>query len=841
MWGKHIRRELVEALVKGAWSGTTARAALLACLLLSLFAAPAYAGSARVDSSGSLPHVVFTGGAEANDLTVIGVTPSADSFGYEFTDVEPISAGSGCNSNGANRVTCTITGPFDFGLVSLGGGGDKASAGQGAEGSLILEGDDGADTLTGRFLDGGPGGDELNGTCGGPSCSNRYFVAPGDGVDTINGNAFSAADALSIRQPGTLDVRGNSDTLNSVEALVGTDGNDTIFADNRQFWSVGGFGGNDRLVAGDVGATLAGFTGDDELVGGAGRDGLLGFTGDDDLDGGAENDTLTGGDDTDDLSGDEGDDLLDGGAGIDVLAGLGGSDTLLGGGDNDGLDGGPGTDQLQGEDGNDVVSGGDEGDTVDGGAGIDTLRGESGVDLLRGGGEDDDLDGGPGNDTLSGEDGDDSQLAGGADNDAILGGAGDDTLRGGSGADRLQGGPDDDDLGGGADTDTLVFLVTAPVTVDLGAGTATGDGNDAVAEVENVLGGQGGDTLRGDAQANVLEGRGGADDLFGEGGGDQMSGGLGGDDLDGGPGPDALNGNEDGDLLVGGADNDTLSGDAGTDTVSFQQLSVPVTVDLGAGAATGDGNDTLAQFENVIGGEGGDTLIGDAQSNVLDARGGDDLLRSAGDVALDNDRCGDGIDRAEADPADVVEPDCETVIGPTPAPGPGGAGSGTPTGPGIPAGPGVLVTVSIAGGTFTVSQNGVVSLPIACPSGSGGCQGLVQLLTASGVPVVVTRAALERAEQSQRRPRVKRRIVKLGRARFSLKAGERRRVRIRLSKKNLRLVRKLGRVRVRARAVVRDSAGNTKTSTRLMTLKAPRLRKGQRGANVGGADGRGAG
>jgi Ca2+-binding RTX toxin-like protein len=72
------------------------------------------------------------------------------------------------------------------------------------------------------------------------------------------------------------------------------------------------------------------------------------------------------------------------------------------------------------------------------------------------------------------------------------------------------------------------------VTVDLGAGTATGGaGNDSLFSIENVEGSAFGDTLRGDTDNNQLFGLDGDDLLWGEGGGLDL--------FDGGAGNDVLN------------------------------------------------------------------------------------------------------------------------------------------------------------------------------------------------------------------------------------------------------------------------------------------------------------
>ena len=75
---------------------------------------------------------------------------------------------------------------------------------------------------------------------------------------------------------------------------------------------VNGGDGRDKLIAGDLAATLSGGAGNDTLYGGAGNDLLNGNGGNDRLYGNGGNDRLNGGD---------GNDYIDGGAGIDRLTG----------------------------------------------------------------------------------------------------------------------------------------------------------------------------------------------------------------------------------------------------------------------------------------------------------------------------------------------------------------------------------------------------------------------------------------------------------------------------------------------------------------------------------------
>ena len=183
--------------------------------------------------------------------------------------------------------------------------------------------------------------------------------------------------------------------------------------------------------------------------------------------------------------------LLRGTAGVDVICGLGGDDQLMGLG------------------GNDVLFGGGGDDVVVGGAGNDLLRGAAGNDVEFGGG---------GNDRL-----------------AELGGCGPvewrtwvtTIFRGGQGADVVMGGP-------GRDVATYAGH-TAGVRASIGTGAddgRPGEGDNIAADVENLRGGPGNDTLIGSAGPNQL---------FGTAGNDRLTGLAGSDLLDGGGGRDVLN------------------------------------------------------------------------------------------------------------------------------------------------------------------------------------------------------------------------------------------------------------------------------------------------------------
>jgi Ca2+-binding RTX toxin-like protein len=252
------------------------------------------------------------------------------------------------------------------------------------------------------------------------------------------------------------------------------------------------------------------------------------------IQGGPGTDVLHGGTVADLLIGDEGDDILNGNGGDDVLqegTTTASTDVL----DVDTYNGGDGSDigsysaasqgLLTTLDGvaNDGRSG--EGDNVKadvehliGGNAPDSLRGNANANVLRGGGGGDTLIGNEGSDSFFGEGGNDLFIEGGGSTTTNVLDA--DTFLGGEGTDRAR-----------------YFSSTAGVRVDID-GVADdgrlGEGDNVRTDVEDVDGGQAGDTLVGDGDANRLSGQAGDDALEGNAGPDVLSGGAGFDKLDGG-------------------------------------------------------------------------------------------------------------------------------------------------------------------------------------------------------------------------------------------------------------------------------------------------------------------
>jgi Ca2+-binding RTX toxin-like protein len=107
---------------------------------------------------------------------------------------------------------------------------------------------------------------------------------------------------------------------------------------------------------------------------------------------------------------------------------------------------------------------------------------------------------------------------------------------------------------------------------------------------------------------------------------------AGNDTLIGGDGSDTLLGRAGDDTLRGGAGADHLDGGDGIDTASYLNAHDALTVDLAAGVGHGGEaeGDTLVGIEKVVGGKGGDILIGNAVNNTLNGSDGNDTLSGGG-------------------------------------------------------------------------------------------------------------------------------------------------------------------------------------------------------------------
>jgi Ca2+-binding RTX toxin-like protein len=123
-----------------------------------------------------------------------------------------------------------------------------------------------------------------------------------------------------------------------------------------------------------------------------------------------------------------------------------------------------------------------------------------------------------------------------------------------------------------------------------------------------ITGTIGADSLVGTSERDVICGLGGNDVIDGEEGADILFGGPGADRLSGGPGDDGLDGG------------------AGPDTVLYTSAASGVTVSLMAGTAWGDGADSLAAIERVVGSRFVDSITGHGGNNSLQGGAGNDAV-----------------------------------------------------------------------------------------------------------------------------------------------------------------------------------------------------------------------
>jgi Ca2+-binding RTX toxin-like protein len=353
---------------------------------------------------------------------------------------------------------------------------------------------------------------------------------------------------------------------------------------------------------------------------------------------------IIGGTGIDSIVGSSGINVLSGGGGADYIAGGEGNDIISGGAGNDGdsstgLFGEGGNDTINGDDGDDAVTGGAGADKMDGGAGNDALyyMGVSGQSitvnlakntvtavgaaaLLETKGDTiknfENALVGDGNNTLIGD----------AGSNVLVGGAGNDTLDGGGGGDLLAGGAGNDTYI--VDSDMVLIFDNAGSSgggIDTVRSSATFDLTiyDHVADLENLtLTGTAAIDATGNALDNVITGNSAANTLQGNEGNDTIIGGLGADNMDGGD---------------------------DVDTLSYITDTKGVTVDLGAqtasGAAGSEANgDTIANFENAVGGKGIDHITGSTGDNVIAGGLGNDVL----DGGEGSETNGDALDYSGA-------------------------------------------------------------------------------------------------------------------------------------------------------------------------------------------------
>ena len=432
--------------------------------------------------------------------------------------------------------------------------------------------------------------------------------------DPVNPAGLLISDDAGEASAMTVSAEGEELVFEDPEAMLNASGLECPTQDDHEIRCINlGFfsltaqlgGGDDALRVDDsafnVGtilvASLSGEAGKDTLTAGAPVLLLFGGDGDDQLDGRGN-----------------GDGFLVGGSGVDVIQGGPAKDEMAGNDGNDHLFGGSGPDIVKGDEGNDELHGGPDADAMFGGSGADTVTGDEGPDRL--------------DNPTPAEAANDQSATDGPD--TISGGSGDDQLGGGS-----EGGPmQADSLRGNEGRDTIDYSSrVSPVVVSLDGSPndgASGEGDNALPDIEDIVATPSGDTLIGSDGVNSIDGRGGADVMLGLGGNDTLQGGVNdpsGDTLIGGAGDDTMHGESGDDALKGGEGADAAFGDGGGDRVEGEAGNDSVSG--GAGSDTvdgGEGDDKVNGSDVAPGGDGDDRLFGGPGTDDLRGGHGNDVL-----------------------------------------------------------------------------------------------------------------------------------------------------------------------------------------------------------------------
>jgi Ca2+-binding RTX toxin-like protein len=164
-----------------------------------------------------------------------------------------------------------------------------------------------------------------------------------------------------------------------------------------------------------------------------------------------------------------------------------------------------------------------------------------------------------------------------------------------------------------------------------------GEADDVRADVENITGGAGNDTLYGGTRGDTIGGGAGADIIGGGPAGTSCT-----DDVD------VLNGGDGDDIFVMGRITncgDAIDGGNGRDVADYQMRASGVTVLIDTTANDGEGAEgdkVLATTEVILGGTGNDTLTGGTGDDDLHGGPGNDLI--SGVAGNDSIAGGPGVD-----------------------------------------------------------------------------------------------------------------------------------------------------------------------------------------------------
>jgi Ca2+-binding RTX toxin-like protein len=333
---------------------------------------------------------------------------------------------------------------------------------------------------------------------------------------------------------------------------------------------------------------------------------------------------------------------------------------------------------------NDTITGNINGNSITGGSGNDLFYGSLGNDTYVGGSGTDTLNYSPlggaitlflaGHSTTDGSGDVDiwsniANFVGTNNGDTVYGSTGHNSVLGGSGFDYFYASTGSDTFNGGTgSTNTIDFsLASTAVNVNLLNSTVTSWGSEVLTNFQTVVGGSHGDTITGTTGADSITGGIGNDIIYVTPGSDTLNGGAGvntlalgsetaasyinlttgsatgyssaprlfnftvvsgagstfADTILGSTGNDTITGGSANDHIYASLGSDVLNGGGGTGNIlDFSTATVASTINLTAGTTSGYANDTLSNFNVVLGSNNNDIFYGFASGGSDTINGG---------------------------------------------------------------------------------------------------------------------------------------------------------------------------------------------------------------------------
>jgi Ca2+-binding RTX toxin-like protein len=513
------------------------------------------------------------------------------------------------------------------------------------------------DNLTGDGNDntfrGYAGNDTFNGGAGNDTVTYApvYSRTSGIALALFIGDVPNGV-SVSLGAGTAQDGNGGTDTLVSIENVIGSIGNDTI---------TGTLGNAANVFTGGLGNDLYRLVGAEDTVvelANEGNDTIEAMVGTVTMGANIETLFFNGYNGNTNVLANDSDNLIFGTAGQNVFIGLGGNDTMYGIGLADVLDGGTGADSMFGGDGSDVYYVDNAADVVTENnavvavGGFDTIYASQNYTLSA------NVEqlvmtvfcatstGNSGDNTLN------ATLRGGGvtmfglgGNDAFYGSNYADSINGGEGNDIIQAfysvGGVDTLVGGNGDDIYYLYETGDTIIEDIGGGLDTVYTDSNAVLFDNI------EQIVFYGTATNITGNGSNNNLFGNNSLNSLT-------LDGGAGDDWLIGSNQSDTMFGGADNDILQGLGGSNQMSGgtgddQYFSISsgdvITEDVGAGRDTlysdynisvlADNVEQLLSYGGATVGNGNgldNTLYGNNNINgmMLDGGAGVDLIFDTG-------------------------------------------------------------------------------------------------------------------------------------------------------------------------------------------------------------------